>query len=46
MRWWDPFDKQIDDKLTNPNGYTFDTGYSYAPMQGRRLIIGARFLIK
>lgn len=31
---------------TNPNGYTFDTAYSYAPMQGARLFLGIRFKIQ
>lgn len=30
---------------TNPNGYTFDTAYSYAPMQGARAFLGVRFKI-
>jgi outer membrane receptor for ferrienterochelin and colicins len=31
---------------TNPNGYTFDTAYSYAPMQGARAFLGVRFKIQ
>jgi outer membrane receptor for ferrienterochelin and colicins len=31
---------------TNPNGYTFDTAYSYAPMQGARAFFGIRFKIQ
>ena len=42
MRPNDPFDKQVQDTTTNPHGYTFDTGYSYAPMQGIRGYIGLR----
>jgi len=43
MRWFDPFDKQAADPVSNPNGYTFDTGYNYAPMQARRLFFGLRY---
>jgi outer membrane receptor for ferrienterochelin and colicins len=28
---------------TNPNGYTFDPSYSYAPMQGIKGILGVRY---
>ncbi len=28
---------------TNPNGFSFDPTYNYAPMQGIRLMIGCRF---
>ncbi|OYU94729.1 MAG: TonB-dependent receptor [Bacteroidetes bacterium B1(2017)] len=42
MRWWDPFDKNVSNASENPNGYTFDTAYSYASMQGRRLYVGVR----
>lgn len=43
MRPWDPFDKQINDPVNNPNGYTFDAGYNYAPLQGRRVMAGIRW---
>lgn len=33
MRPFDPFDRYVDDPVTNPNRYTFDTTYGYAPMQ-------------
>jgi outer membrane receptor for ferrienterochelin and colicins len=42
LRPFDPFDKTADDPTTNPNGYTFDTAYNYAPMQGRRVLVGLR----
>lgn len=45
MRPFDPFDKQAGDLVSNPNGYTFDTGYNYAPMQGRRFYFGVRWKI-
>ncbi len=45
MRPFDPFDKKVDDKINNPNGYTFDPSYAYASMQGRRYYIGLRFLL-
>jgi outer membrane receptor for ferrienterochelin and colicins len=41
LRPFDPFDKHIDEN--NPNGYTFDPSYNYAPMQGRRFFIGVRY---
>jgi outer membrane receptor for ferrienterochelin and colicins len=41
MRPFDPFDKRIDQN--NPNGYTFDPGYHYAPMQGTTLYLGLRW---
>jgi outer membrane receptor for ferrienterochelin and colicins len=41
MRANDPFDKQV--TVNNPNNYTFDTTYGYAPMQGRRVLIGFRY---
>ncbi|RYZ51789.1 MAG: TonB-dependent receptor [Sphingobacteriales bacterium] len=43
MRPQDPFDKQANDPLTNPNGYTFDPSYNYAPLQGARGFLGVRF---
>lgn len=51
----DPFDKRggkyFDDTGnprpdTNPYGYTFDTTYNYAPLQGARGIIGLRWTIE
>lgn len=50
----DPFDKRggkyFDDNGnprsdTNPYGYTFDTTYNYAPLQGARGVIGFRWTI-
>jgi outer membrane receptor for ferrienterochelin and colicins len=43
LRPFDPFDKNIDEN--NPNGYTFDPTYNYAPMQGRRYFIGIRYTL-
>ncbi len=43
MRPFDPFDKDI--AVNNPNGYTFDPSYNYAPVQGRRLFLGVRYLL-
>jgi outer membrane receptor for ferrienterochelin and colicins len=40
MRANDPFDKNVN--VNNPNNYTFDTTYGYAPMQGRRVLVGLR----
>jgi outer membrane receptor for ferrienterochelin and colicins len=41
LRPFDPFDKQIE--INNPNGYTFDPTYNFAPMQGIRGFIGVRW---
>lgn len=46
MRPHDPFDKKVNDPTDNPHGYTFDTGYSYAPMQGIRLFAGIRYNLR
>lgn len=45
MRPFDPFDKTAKDPVSNPYGYTFDTGYNYAPLQGRRFYLGIRWTI-
>ncbi|MFN4284740.1 MAG: TonB-dependent receptor plug domain-containing protein [Lacibacter sp.] len=42
MRPFDPFDRMVDDPVQNPFGYTFDPSYNYAPMMGRRLVLGMR----
>lgn len=42
MRPEDPFDKKVDDISSNPNGYTFDPSYNYAPLQGLRFYFGLR----
>lgn len=46
MRPHDPFDKRADDPVDNPNGYTFDPSYNYAPVQGVRGFIGIRMVLK
>lgn len=43
MRPFDPFDKQVDDVQSNPNNYTFDASYNYAPIQGIRGFLGIRY---
>ena len=43
LRPFDPFDKNVDDPVNNPNGYTFDPSYNYASMQGRRVFLGVRY---
>ena len=48
IRPFDPFDKHIDDlnpasKYYNPNGYTFDPSYNYAPIQRIRSFVGLRW---
>jgi outer membrane receptor for ferrienterochelin and colicins len=45
MRPWDPFDRTVDDAASNPNGYTFDTSYMYAPLQGIRAFLGIRWVL-
>lgn len=45
MRPFDPFDKTAADPVTNPQGYTFDTGYNYAPIQGIRGFLGMRYTL-
>lgn len=42
MRPFDPFDKNADDPINNPNGYTFDTTYGYASMQGISRVFGRK----
>ncbi|RAK66679.1 TonB-dependent receptor [Hymenobacter edaphi] len=43
LRPFDPFDKHV--TQDNPNGYTFDTEYNYAPLQGRRSFLGMRYAL-
>lgn len=45
MRANDPFDKKAGDVSSNPNGYTFDPSYNYAPIQGIRAYIGVRMTL-
>ncbi len=46
MRPFDPFDKHVDDPINNPNHYTFDTAYGYAPMQRIRGFLGVKYTLK
>ena len=46
MRPFDPFNNNINDPINNPYGYTFDTAYNYAPLQGIRGFIGLRYIIR
>lgn len=46
MRAFDPFDKTTNDPVNNPNGYTFDPTYVYAPNQGIRGFFGLRYSIQ
>jgi outer membrane receptor for ferrienterochelin and colicins len=41
MRPFDPFDRRVD--TNNPQGYTFDAAYTYAPLMGRRGLFGVRW---
>jgi outer membrane receptor for ferrienterochelin and colicins len=43
MRPFDPFDKFAADAVANPNGFTFDPTYAYAPFQGIRAFVGVRW---
>lgn len=45
LRPEDPFDKRVNDPVNNPNGYTFDPSYNYAPVVGRRAMLGVRLNI-
>jgi outer membrane receptor for ferrienterochelin and colicins len=44
LRPFDPFDKNI--TVNNPQGYTFDTTYNYAPVQGIKGFAGIRYTIQ
>ena len=44
LRAFDPFDKQID--VNNPNGFTFDPTYNYAPIQRQRGLLGMRWTMR
>ncbi|MCJ8155433.1 TonB-dependent receptor [Chryseobacterium sp. SSA4.19] len=46
MRPFDPFDQHVDDPVNNPNHYTFDTTYGYAPMQRIRGFLGLRYILR
>ena len=46
MRWFDPFDKNANDPVSNPNGYSFDPTYNYAPMMARRYFVGIRYNLR
>jgi outer membrane receptor for ferrienterochelin and colicins len=45
MRPFDPFDRFANDPVSNPYGYTFDTSYNYAPLQGIRWFAGVRMQV-
>ncbi len=42
----DPFNTSVNDPINNPYGYTFDTAYNYAPLQGIRSFLGVRYTIR
>lgn len=46
LRPFDPFDKNAQDPVSNPHGYTFDPTYNYASLQGVRGFLGMRFSLK
>lgn len=43
LRAFDPFDRLVD--VNNPNNFSFDPTYSYAPIQGRKFQLGLRFVL-
>ncbi len=43
MRPFDPFDRNVDDPINNPYGYTFEPSYNYASLQGIRGFLGVRY---
>lgn len=43
LRPFDPFDRATDQD--NPNNYSFDTAYNYAPIQGAKVFFGLRWTI-
>ena len=46
LRPFDPFNKNIDDVVSNPNGYIFDPTYNYAQIQGINGYLGIRYTLK
>lgn len=46
MRPEDPFNKNTNDPINNPNGYTFDPSYNYASLQGLTFFVGLRLTLK
>ena len=46
LRPFDPFDKNVDDPVRNPQGFTFDPSYVYAANQGIRGFFGVRYTFK
>ncbi len=46
LRANDPFDKNVNDPVKNPNNYTFDPTYVYAANQGIRGFFGVRYTLK
>jgi outer membrane receptor for ferrienterochelin and colicins len=46
LRPEDPFDRNIDNPITNPNGYTFDPTYNYASLQGINGFFGVVWNLK
>lgn len=45
LRPFDPFDRTIDDPVSNPFAYTFDPSYNFAPLQGVRGFAGLRWMV-
>jgi outer membrane receptor for ferrienterochelin and colicins len=43
MRPFDPFNKNTNNPIENPNGYSFDPSYNYASLQGIRTFLGLRY---
>jgi outer membrane receptor for ferrienterochelin and colicins len=43
MRPYDPFNKNTNNPIENPNGFSFDPSYNYASLQGIRTFLGLRY---
>jgi len=46
MRPFDPFDRAVNDPVSNPYGFSFDASYMYAPLQGIRGFMGIRVTLE
>jgi len=46
LRPEDPFDRNVDDPVSNPNGYAFDPTYNYASLQGINGFFGVVWNLK
>jgi outer membrane receptor for ferrienterochelin and colicins len=44
LRAFDPFDREVNNLVDNPNNYTFDASYMYASFQGLNLVFGGSII--